>query len=178
MKIKNLLLTTHYSLFTILTIFSLSISVNAAVFDHEMKLEEISKKLPAIESTKCKFYQEKIVSGMMLKSSGDFEFEKDKGVTFYTTYPIKSTTSYNSKDYRQINNVITAISNKSYSKLEKDFRFFFEGDVKNWDLALLPKTDSKAYNYLKSIEIKGAGSKVEQIIILTCDKTETKIRFQ
>ena len=45
MKIKNSLLTIHYSLLTILTIFSLSISVNAAVFDHEMKLEEISKKL-------------------------------------------------------------------------------------------------------------------------------------
>ncbi len=151
---------------------------SAAVFDHEMKLEEISGKLPELESTKCKFRQEKIVSGMVIKSSGDFEFEKDKGVIFSTTYPIQSTTSYTSKDYRQINSVITAISNKSYSKLEKDFRFFYEGDEKNWDFALMPKEDSKAYNYLKSIEITGAGSKITKINILTCDGTQTAIWFE
>ena len=118
------------------------------------------------------------MSGMVLKSSGDFVFEKNKGVVFNTTYPIQSTTSYTSRDYRQINNVITAISNKSYSKLEKDFRFFYEGNEKNWDLALLPKVDSKAYNYLKSIEIIGNSSKISKIIILTCDKTQTTIWFQ
>ena len=150
---------------------------NAAVFDHEMKLEEISKKLPELASTKCKFKQEKIMSGMVLKSSGDFTFEKNKGVTFYTNYPIQSTTSYTSRDYRQINNVITAISSKSYAKLEKDFRFFYEGNEKTWTLALLPKTGSKAFDYLKSIEISGDGAKITKIIILACDKTQTTIWF-
>lgn len=163
----------------LLLLFLLSVQiVYAGVFDHEMKLEVISKKLPVLESTKCKFRQEKIMSGMVLKSSGDFVFEKNKGVVFHTTYPIQSTTSYTSRDYRQINNVITAISNKSYSKLEKDFRFFYEGNKKSWDLALLPKVDSKAYNYLKSIEIIGNSSKISKIIILTCDKTQTTIWFQ
>ena len=44
--------------------------------------------------------------------------------------------------------------------------------------ALLPKVDSKAYNYLKSIEIIGNSSKISKIIILTCDKTQTTIWFQ
>ena len=90
--------------------------VFAGLYDKEEPLNNIS----------CKFRQEKQTSNILLKSSGDFVFDKSKGVTFYTTYPIKSTTSYSTREYRQINNVITAISNKSYSRLEKDFKFYFQ----------------------------------------------------
>ena len=93
-------------------------------------VSEIAKQIPDFASISCKFRQEKEFSGMVVKSSGDFVYKKNKGVTFYTTYPIKSTASYTTKEYRHINNVINAISNKNYSKLEKDFGFDF---VKNSD---------------------------------------------
>lgn len=164
----------------VLIIISLLIisPVFAGVFEHPAKLEEISKKLPALESVKCKFTQEKYIpqSGLTLKSSGDFEFEKDKGVTFYTTYPIKSTASYTSKEYRQINSVITAVSSGAYSKLEKDFKFYFVKNNALWTLGLVPQKDSKTANYLKSIKIEGK-TDISEIIIITKDLTKTTIRF-
>lgn len=149
----------------------------ANVFEHEAQLDKIVKELPELNSIKCKFRQEKQISNILLKSSGDFTFDKGKGVIFYTTYPVKSVTSYTSREYRQINNVITAISNKSYSRLQKDFKFFFEKKEKGWTLALMPKQDTSAYNYLKSIEIDGREN-IDKIVILTCDKTKTTIWFQ
>ena len=165
--------------FLVTIIFLLIISpVFADVFEHPKKLEDITKELPALESVRCKFSQEKYLpqSGVTLKSSGDFVFEKNKGVTFYTTYPITSTTSYTSKEYRQINSVITAISSGAYSKLEKDFRFYFEKNNGIWTLGLAPQKDSKVANYLKSIEIEGK-SDISRIVIITKDLTKTSIRF-
>lgn len=141
-------------------------------------LAQIINELPELKSTECKFRQEKFLpsSNITLKSSGDFRFEKDKGVTFYTTYPIKSTASYTSKEYRHINNVITAISNKSYLRLEKDFTFFFEKSGSVWDLKLVPKNDSAVSSYLKSIEIQGQ-DEIKKIVILASDSTRTAIYF-
>lgn len=141
-------------------------------------VSQIVDKLPELKSTECKFRQEKFLpsSNVTLKSSGDFRFEKDKGVTFYTTFPIKSTTSYTSKEYRHINSIITAISNKSYSRLEKDFDFFFDKNGSLWELKLVPKADSTVSNYLKSIEIKGE-NEIKKIVILASDLTRTTIYF-
>lgn len=137
-------------------------------------LSEIASQIPQFESIKCKFKQEKQVSGMVFKSSGDFVFEKDKGVTFYTTYPVKSTASYTTKEYRHINNVINAVSNKNYSKLEKDFEFGFDNQL----LKLMPKPASQTYNHLKSLEITVGETKIDKIVILLCDGTKTSIWFQ
>lgn len=158
----------------------------ANVFEHETSLDKIAKELPEMNSIKCKFRQEKQISNMVLKSSGDFTFDKGKGVVFYTTYPVKSTTSYTSREYKQISSVINAISNKSYSRLQKDFKFYYEGagvngvnksGSCNWTLGLIPKQDTPAYNHLKFIEITGQKD-IKKIIILTCDKTKTTIWFE
>lgn len=164
-------------IFTLILLLFLTSPVFAGLYDKEETLNNISKKIPALGNISCKFRQEKQTSNIVLKSSGDFVFDKAKGVTFYTTYPIKSTTSYSAREYRQINSVITAISNKSYSRLEKDFKFYFtkQGDI--WTLALMPKQTSQAYNYLKTIEITGGDKKINKIMILTCDKTKTTIWF-
>ena len=164
------ILTLILSLFFIPPVF-------AGLYDKEEPLNNISKKIPALNNISCKFRQEKQTSNIVLKLSGDFVFDKSKGVTFYTTYPIKSTTSYSTREYRQINNVITAISNKSYSRLEKDFKFYFQKENDIWTLALMPKQTSQAYNYLKTIEITGGAEKINKIMILTCDKTRTTIWF-
>ena len=65
-------------------------AVFAGLYDKEEPLNNISKKIPALNNISCKFRQEKQTSNILLKSSGDFVFDKSKGVTFYTTYPIKS----------------------------------------------------------------------------------------
>ncbi len=137
-------------------------------------LSDIALQIPQFDSIKCKFKQEKQVSGMVFKSSGDFVFEKDKGVIFYTTYPVKSTASYTTKEYRHINNVINAIAGKNYSKLEKDFEFSFDNRI----LKLMPKPVSQAYNHLKLLEIETGDAKINKIVILLCDGTKTSIWFQ
>ncbi len=152
-------------------------TVQANVFDYPEKLENIAPKIPQYGSLSCKFEQEKFLpkSDIMLKSSGDFKYEKDKGVTFYTIYPIRSTSSYTSREYKHINNVISAISNKSYSKLEKDFQFYYED---GWRLGLVPKKDSQVHKYLKSIEIEGNPDMITKIIISTVDSGKTSISFK
>ena len=161
----------------ILILLFLTSPVFAGLYDKEEPLNNISKNIPALSNISCKFRQEKQASNIVLKSSGDFVFDKAQGVTFYTTYPIKSTTSYSTREYKQINNVISAISNKSYSRLEKDFKFYFQKENDIWTLALMPKQTSQAYNYLKTIEITGGAEKINKIMILTCDKTKTTIWF-
>lgn len=139
---------------------------------------EIAAEIPQMDSIKCKFRQEKQISGMVIKSSGDFVYEKNKGVTFYTTYPVKSTASYTTKEYRHINNVINAISNKNYSKLEKDFSFDFTKNGEIWVLKLSPKQTSQAYGLLKTLDISGGNTKINKMVILLCDGTKTSIWFQ
>lgn len=160
----------------LLILFFLTPKVFANVFEYETDLKSIDQKLPELNNISCKFYQEKVISGsnIILKSSGDFVFEKQNGAIFYTKYPIKSTNAYTTKEYRQINSIVTAISNKSYKKLEKDFKFFYQA---GWTFGLIPKQSSQAFNYLKSIEISGKGDKITKLVILTTDKTQTTIRF-
>ena len=159
--------------------FMLNLQSFANVFDYPKKISEFENNLPKLESINCKFSQEKIFpnSNVILKSSGDFEFKENIGVTFYTTYPIKSTTSYTTKEYRQINNIILAISKKNYSKLEKEFKFFFINQGNTWTLGLVPQKNSPAYNYLNSIEISGSDY-IKKMTIITKDGTRTNIKWE
>lgn len=156
----------------------LCLSAKADVFNHKTDLKTIEKQLPHLGDITCKFAQEKQIQGskVIIKSGGDFKFEKNKGVTFYTTYPIKSTTSYTQKEYKQINSIIKAVSNKQYGKLEKEFDFYFEKKSQVWILGLKPKSGAPAANYLDSIEIDGKID-ISKIEIITKDKTKTSIRF-
>src|SRR5574344_1457320 len=163
---------------TLSVLLSISTSAIANVFNYPQKLSYIAPQIPKMGSVFCKFSQEKYLpnSHIVLKSSGNFKFIKNKGVTFYTTYPIKSTTSYTNREYKQINNIIRAISSKSYSKLEKDFKFYFQKKSNNWDLGLIPKQNSNISQYLKSIEIEG-NNDISKIEIITKDLTKTTIKF-
>ena len=164
----------------ILLLFSFCIIslAQANVFEHPQSLKNIT--IPSLNNINCKFRQEKVIksSNLILKSSGDFSFEKDKGVIFYTTYPIKSTSSYTSKEYKQINSIISAISNKSYSRLEREFKFFYEKNDAIWTLGLIPKENTQVYNYLKSIEIVGNQKMITKMIILPVDLNKTTIWFE
>ena len=148
------------------------------VFNNPSPLNDISKQIPELNSIKCKFKQEKHLQNIQkpLISGGDFEFKKNEGVYFYTTYPVKSTQNYTNKNYKQINDIINGISSKRYSKLEKEFDFYFEGNGKNWTLGLKPKKDSSAQNYISSIIISG-GDYIKQITISQTNGNKTILWF-
>ena len=132
------------------------------------------KELPKLESIDCKFKQEKLIKNIQkpLLSNGNFKFVKGEGAYFETVYPVQSTVSYTNKDYKQINDIILAISNKKYSKLDREFDFYFSKNERLWTLSLKPKTESKSAKYLDSLTIEG-DEYINKIIILAKDGSKT-----
>ena len=150
----------------------------ADVFDSKKSLYDIDSQIPQLNSIKCKFKQEKHLANVQkpLISGGDFEFKKNEGVYFYTTYPIQSATNYTNKNYKQINDIINGISSKKYSQLEKEFEFYFEKFGGNWVLGLKPQKGSSAYNYISSIKIEGSDF-IQKINISQTNGNETLLWF-
>lgn len=168
---------TKYILVFVFIIFC-SQSVFANVFNHPQKLSVIATNLPELNNISCKFRQEKTFNNSNVKiySSGDFNFTKNKGITFHTTYPTDFTTTYNSSEYKQINDIINAISTKSYSKIEKIFQFYFENTNNIWHFGLIPKQNHQCSKYISSIEIQGM-QYITKIVITTKNAGTTTIRF-
>ena len=136
--------------------------------------EELMKELPKIDSIECKFKQEKNIKNLQrpLLSEGNFRFVKGEGVYFETLYPIKSTVSYTNKEYKQINDIILAISNKKYSKIDREFDFFLSKNGNVWELELKPKTGSRSEKYLETLNIEGE-KYINKIIITAKDGSRT-----
>ena len=136
--------------------------------------EQLADKLPKIENRECKFRQEKVLKNLQkpLVSNGNFKLVKGEGVYYETLYPVKSTVSYTNRDYKQINDIILAVSNKKYSKLDREFDLFYIGNKNMWTLKLEPKEVSRAYKYLDFILLKGS-DKIDQIVIVTKDESKT-----
>lgn len=151
---------------------------SASVFEHPQKLAYITGELPELNSINCRFKQEKTFpnSNVKINSSGNFKFTKGKEIVFHTTYPTNMVTTYNTSEYKQINNIINAISSKSYSKIEKIFNFYFTKSNNNWDLGLIPKPNHACAKYLNSIEIQGS-SYITKIVINTKSSGKTTIWF-
>ena len=164
--------------FIILLFFIISCPVLADVYKFPSNFESISKQIPKIHSIKCKFKQEKHLQNISkpLISSGDFEFVENKGVYFHTLYPFESTVDYTNKNYKQINDIINAISAKKYSILEREFYFFYEGNINKWTLVMKPKKNSNAYNYISSITLNGADY-INKIIIKQTNGNMTTLWF-
>lgn len=162
----------------IFIILFMSLPAFADVFNHPQKLSYIIQNLPEFNNIKCKFEQEKALPGsnVILKSSGNFEFEKEKGIVFKTTFPVQSETNYNTDGYKQINDIINAISNKNYGKIEAVFDFYFEQKGGKWTLGLVPKKSKQPSKYIKSIEIEGEKN-ISMMKITTQNSVVTKIRF-
>ena len=151
----------------------------ANVYNHPDKFENILRQIPKAENIKCKFYQEKYLKNVQkpVISKGDFEFIENKGVYFYTHYPVEIKTDYTNKNYKQINEIISAINSKKYSKLEKEFDFYFEKNKNNWSLVMKPKKNSKSYGYISSITIDG-NKNIDKISILQTNGNKTLIWFK
>ncbi len=151
----------------------------ADVYDYPVKLANIYSRLPQIKNLKCTFKQEKYLQNISkpVISGGDFEFIEGKGVYFHTTYPIKSTADYTNKNYKQINEVVKAVSTKKYSGLEKEFSFFYTDNADFWTLGMKPKEQSSAGNVISSITVTGTDY-INQIDIEQTNGNKTKIWFQ
>lgn len=160
----------------ILAIFILNINIAQAgdIFSSPSSMKEASAQMPQFRNITCKFRQEKLLPDQktILKSSGDFEFLKDKSITFKTTSPVQSVTSYSPDDY-----MFAAFSSKNSSYLEKTFDIFFEKNSDLWTLGLKPKKNSKPAKGLNSIVVEGKVD-ITKIIIDTKNSGKTTIYFE
>ena len=163
--------------FLIIFLFSPQVA-NANLFDKPAKIEDFIMLLPEMKSVSCKFEQTKYLNNVEkpIISSGNFKFIEKEGVFFETLKPIKSTMSYTNKDYKQINDIVLAISQKKYSKLNKDFNYFFDKKERSWELGLKPKTESPASNYIISISING-NNHIEKMKLQFKNGSSTTICF-
>lgn len=173
MKIFKLLIFMFFLFYS--GIFSFAL---AAVYNNSVSLSNISSQIPELKDIRCKFKQEKFLQNISkpLVSSGDFEFVKNKGVYFYTTYPIKSTVGYTNRNYKQINDIIKAVSSKKYSEIDKEFNCFFLKTENIWTLGLRPKPTSNLKNYINTITVKGSDY-IQEIEISQTNGNKTLIWF-
>ena len=165
-------------LYSLFLIFLLSVTtVFASVFDYPANIFSVIDNLPELNNINCTFKQEKQLRNIEkpIISEGNFQYIKNEGIIFETLKPIKSTVSYTNKNYKQINDIVLAISKKKYSKLEKEFDVFFHKN-NSWELGLKPKKSSSAEEYLNSITIKG-NDYINQIIISMKNGNITTIWF-
>ncbi len=146
------------------------------IFQHPSSPNNIY--IPKYKNVNCKFSQTKTIpnSQAYIKSSGNFKFQNTNGVIFETTYPVKTTTSYTTDQNNRISGIITAVSNRDYSYLNKNFDLFYNKVNSDWTLALRPKTSSKAHSVMKSVIISG-GDFIKQININTINSGDTTINF-
>ena len=147
------------------------------VFNHPTTSRAISSQMPKLKDVSCKFTQEKYIGSAVLKSGGNFQFIKNKGATFETLYPIKSTVSYTSSQNKQMNDVIVAISNKNYSYLDKNFSLFYKKENNSWIIGLKPKKGTVPASQLNNIVIKGSND-INNIKISTIKNGTTDIHFK
>lgn len=163
----------------IFIIFIASCQVWANVYDYPLSLEYISERLPKLESIRCTFKQEKYLNNIQkpIVSGGDFEFIKDDGVYFNTKYPVQTKTNYTNKNYQQINAIIKAISSKRYSKIEKEFQFYYEGNLSDWTFGLRPQKTSASFDYISTITVSGKDY-INKIEIVQTNGNRTVIWFK
>lgn len=150
------------------------LSCSASVYEYKTGAKELMKELPVLDNIECTFKQEKILKNIQkpLISGGNFKFDKTKGVFFETTYPIKSYTSYTGSDYSRINDIIVAISNKQYSKLDNTFDLYYKKNTQFWTLGLKPKEKTEIYKYINTITIDGT-EYINKIVIEMKDGSKT-----
>lgn len=144
------------------------------IFEH--KADTSNLELPTFKNVVCKFEQTKHFNNNSIKSGGDFHFLLKKGVIFETLYPVKYTTSYNSKENKYVNDIILSLSKKNFSSIEKHFDLYYLKNSSNWILGLKPKQEEAVSEQLNHILIFGEKD-INKIIISTINSGSTEINF-
>ncbi len=168
-----------------LLIFFISLpSFASDLFSNKTSAKYVIENAPSFENAICTFSQNKFMkkSEISLISGGDFEFMKDKGVIFKTTYPIQSDSYYTSDSNKNAASIIKSVANKDYSFLEKNFDIYYlkEENSTNWTLGFKPKKGSKIEDNLLSIQIFGNTKDDKGIIskmIIDTDNVKNEMNF-
>ncbi len=145
----------------------------AGVFDHPTTPDKIT--LPQYNSVSCKFTQTKTAGQTVIKSGGNFKFNSQNGVVFETLYPVKTTTAYTTNQNKRLDDIITAISKKDFSYLNKNFELYYVKNSLDWQLALKPKQGSKPHGVIKNIIISGS-KYIDEIDINAASRTQINFR--
>lgn len=169
------------TIFLILCMSCSALSVAASdVFSHKVTAQTAASQMPEFESKTCKFNQSKYMttSTVTLKSSGNFKFIKNQGVTFETTYPIHSENSYLASHNKNINAIVKSVVNKNYTYVEKNFDIYFMKTSSDcWILALRPKENSPLKGDMRSLQIAGQtigkDGLIQKMVIETINATTT-----
>ena len=91
-------------------------------------------------------------------------------------YPVKTTTAYTTEQSKRVSDIITAISKKDYSYINKNFNVYYIKTPTSWQTALQTKKESKIHNVISSIIIQG-NNYIETLEINTLKSGNTKINF-
>lgn len=152
------------------------VSGHDVVFQHPSEASKIF--VPEYKKVSCTFSQTKTIpnSKAYIKSGGNFKLNANSGVVFETLYPVKTTTEYTKGQNKHITDIITAVSRKDYSYLNRNFDLFYLKNGVNWTLALKPKSSSKAGAVMENIIITGSNY-ISTIEINTLKSGSTKINF-
>lgn len=147
-----------------------------AIYQHPTDISKVS--MPQYTNVSCKFTQTKSIpnSKAFIKSGGNFHFDINKGVIFDTLYPVKTTTAYTTEQSKRVSDIITAISQKDYSYINKNFNVYYIKTPTSWQTALQTKKESKIHNVISSIIIQG-NNYIETLEINTLKSGNTKINF-
>lgn len=157
----------------LITVIFLCSKAFAGIFEHPVTPDKIA--LPQYNSVSCKFTQTKTAGQNVIKSGGNFKFNSQNGVVFQTLYPVKTTTTYTLESNKRLNDIITSISKKDFSYLNKNFELYYVKTGANWQLALKPKQGSKSYGVMKNIIIYGSKF-IEEIDINAASSTQINFR--
>lgn len=161
-------------IYLFICLFMTILTCRASLYENKTTAKDLTGVLPEFNNIECKFKQEKILKNIdkPLVSGGNFRFDKKQGIFFETTYPVRITTSYTNKDCEQINDIILAISNKKYAKLDNTFDFYYKKTGNTWVLGLKPKVKSGLDKYIDSITIEGIDY-INKIVISLKDGSKT-----
>ena len=166
-----------FIILVLLIIFAVSYAqAKDVIYQHPSDIANV--KMPQYNNVSCKFSQTKSIpnSEAYIRSGGNFKFNINNGVVFETTYPVKSTIAYTTDQSRRISAIITAISKKDYSYINKNFDVYYLKKTNQWQLALKPKKDSKSHGVIDAIVIYG-NYYIDTLEINTFKSGNTKINF-
>lgn len=165
-------------IFGILITLIVVLPVNADMQAQKTPVSQIEKNLPEFKSVSGNFKQEKFIGKRVLVSSGTFEFQKGKGVVFNTTYPIKSSTEYSSKNNRYVNDVILAISKRNFSVLEKNFDMYMKTEKNGAWYIFMTVKNQEIKQHIEALRIDGCKDRLTALEIWQLNpNSSTKIKF-
>lgn len=177
-------------IYKLLSILVLLFNLPAHATEAETSLIEILNLFSQQQKSTVDFKEEKYTSFLErpVVSKGQLEFIAPDRLAKYIIEPEKisnkisgdeleiktahQTHTINLKEHPEFSSVLTSIINVlsgNHDALKKDFTITFEGQLKSWELVLVPR-DSFVHSYIDSIKMQGSHNKLSNIIVTEANK--------